>query len=188
MNISDVSAVIVTRGDVDLTSVLESLFDFGEVIVWDNSKQTNLKVFGRYRAALNAKNDVVFTQDDDCVLDAAQVVSAYEPGKVVCNMPVAKRAEYASLGCNHISLVGWGACFHRGLIHKMHACIERYGLDDLFLRECDRVFTAANELKLVDVPFRHLPHAYRGRMGNEARHLGDLANIRDRIAVTIRHE
>ena len=171
---------------MDLTPVLESLSGFGEVIVWDNSKQENLKVFGRYRAALNAKNSVVFSQDDDCVLDAAQVVSAYEPGKVVCNMPIAKRSEYRVLAGERIALVGWGACFSTDKVGNFQRYFNRFGMDDLFLRECDRVFTAANELKLVDVPFRHLPHAYEGRMGNEARHLQDLGEIRKRIDNVLR--
>lgn len=181
MSPSECSAVIVTRGDVDLTPIRKSLLCFGEIVIWNNYGRPGLKVFGRYRAALKAKNDVVFTQDDDCIVDAGAVVEAYEAGKVTCNMPVAKRAEYSSLGCNRIALVGWGACFSRGSVHKMQPYLDRYGVDDLFLRECDRVFTALNEVKLIDVPFQHLPHAFKGRMGNEARHLADLDAIRQRI-------
>jgi hypothetical protein len=180
------SAVLVTRGDVDLRPVLDSLAAFSEVLVWDNSRRTNFKVLGRYRAALEARNAVVYTQDDDCVVEAAEVVAAYEGGKVVCNMPAQKRDEYKALGCAGIALVGWGACFDRELVHRMEPYLQRYGLGELFLRECDRVFTGLNELKLIDAPFQHLPHAFDGRMANEARHLADLRTINERIK-SLRH-
>jgi hypothetical protein len=104
-----VSAVLVTKGDVDLTPILSSL-PFDDIVVWNNSKRADLKVYGRYQAVKEAKHSVIFTQDDDCIVDAAAVVAAYEPGRVVCNMPAAKRSEYAAIAPG-ISLVGWGACF-----------------------------------------------------------------------------
>lgn len=184
-----VSAVLVTRGDVDLTPILDSIHAAGvrEIVIWDNSKRRDFKVYGRYRGAFEAhrveepRHPVIYTQDDDCLVDVAAVLAAYQPGRVVCNMPLAKRSEYAAIA-PRIALVGWGACFDENLIHALGRYTRRFGADELLLRECDRVFTALNPTTLIDVPVRHLPHAFVGRMGNETRHLGDLAEIQRRIA------
>ena len=44
---TDVTACLVTRGDVDMTPIYESLI-FPTVILWDNSKRQDWKVAGRY--------------------------------------------------------------------------------------------------------------------------------------------
>lgn len=43
---TDVVACIVTRGDVDLTPILDSLI-FEDVVVWDNSIRPDWKCAGR---------------------------------------------------------------------------------------------------------------------------------------------
>lgn len=175
-----VSAVLVTRGDVDLTPILNSL-PVDDIVIWDNSKREDLKVFGRYAAVKEARHSVIYSQDDDCLVDSSEVIAVYEPGRVVSNMPAAKRSEYAGIAPG-IALIGWGSCFDADSMRVFERYIARYGRDELLLRECDRVFTALNATKLIDLPITHLPHAFAGRMGNETRHLSDLAEIQRRIA------
>lgn len=79
---ADVSAVIVTRGNVDLTPVLDSLI-FDDVVVYDNSARPNVMTFGRVIAARDAEHRVIYSQDDDIVHtaeDQRRIVDAYEPG------------------------------------------------------------------------------------------------------------
>jgi len=167
-----VTAVIPTRGDVAVSGIAGRL-PVAEVIL----KVSWSGLWGRYEAALAAANTIIYTQDDDCEVDAQAVIDAYEPGVVVCNMPIAKRSEYP----DGIALVGWGAVFDQSLIRWAFSRY-RLAIDDLFRRECDRVFTGLCPLKLIDVPFRHLPYAHDpDRMGCEARHLADLEAIRRRI-------
>ena len=175
-----ISAVLVTKGDVDMAPLLSTL-PFDDIVVWDNSKREDLKVLGRYAAVKEAKYSTIYTQDDDCIVDAAMVAESYEAGRVVCNMPLAKRDEYRTLAPG-IALVGWGSCFDVECVGVLDRYMERYGIDELFKRECDRVFTALNSITMIDVPFRHLPTAFGGRMGDEGRHLEDLAEIQRRIA------
>jgi len=180
MRASDVTAVVVTRGGCNLAPVVESLRAFlpeAEIAIWDNSKRLDLKVYGRYAAVLESSRPIIYTQDDDCVVDASIILHAYEPGRVVCNMPDRRRADYP----DGIALVGWGACFDAELVHRMDSYVAQYGMDELFYREADRVFTAVNEVKRIETPFVNLPWAYEGRMGNEARHAADIAEIRRRL-------
>ena len=183
-----VSAVIVTRGNVDLSRQVEALNTVPtveEVLVWDNSQACDFKVYSRYLAMRHAKNPFIFTCDDDCLVDANAVISAYTSGNVVVNMPSAKRSEYEVLAPG-VALVGWGAVFDATAVSVFDAYLSCYPMDELFLRECDRVFTALNTVQYVDIPIEHLSHAFSGRMGNEPRHLYDLAEIQKRIKNKIR--
>lgn len=171
-----VSAVIVTRGDCDLAPLVASL-PFPEIAVWDNSRRPDRKVYGRYLAAAEAGNDIIYTQDDDCIVDAQALLEHYEDGLIVANVPEDRRAFYS----DGVTLVGWGALFHRSLLSVLDRYLELYPMDELFLRECDRLFTGLNRTRCVEVPLEHLPRAFaRDRMGMERIHLADLAEIRRR--------
>lgn len=180
MDISCISAVLVTRGDHDLSPVLKSLEGFGELIVWDNSKVENRRVWGRFLGAQRAKFDVVYVQDDDCTVDASALAAMSVPGELLVNMPVDRRQGYRGTG---ISLIGWGAIFEKPAL----SAFDRYTgpRDEIFERECDRVFTYLLQdiVREVEVPFRQLPYAFGAdRMGSEIRHGTDFREIRRRLA------
>jgi hypothetical protein len=178
-----ITAVIVTRGgrqlDVDL---LNSLVTFDEVIIWDNTRSAkDVRVYGRFMGAVLARNSVVYVQDDDCVVDAESIALSAQPGRVVCNMPVDRRPEYAGTG---VALIGWGTVFDKTLVaSSFDAYLRQWPQDELFERECDRLFTYVNRRRmlLVDAGLRHLPHAHGAdRMGREARHRADYEEMRSR--------
>jgi hypothetical protein len=136
----NVTAIVVTRGDVDLSPIFDSFiaagFGEGQVYVWDNSKLEDLAVYGRYAAIEHAKTDLIYVQDDDVVLHHGSIeaiINAWLQGAnygiegpprtvtfvpvgvaardvVVCNMPANFRARHFY---DEHSLVGFGACFHR---------------------------------------------------------------------------
>ena len=132
----DVTAVLVTRGDVDLAPVLASLPPAWEVIVWDNSVREDLAVYGRYAALEEVATALVYCQDDDCIVsDPQALVRAWHESRatavndarsllhespenlreiaqgrhVVCNMPARFRHDFY---VDH-ALVGFGAVFQR---------------------------------------------------------------------------
>ncbi len=152
----------------DITSSLAHA-GVAEIHIWDNSLEEESGVYGRYRSVERATNEVVFVQDDDCLLPPESIraiVDAYEPGRIVSNMPQDFRSRYTD-SC----LVGFGAVFDRDLPKK---AFDRYKLThypwDRRIRP-DVVFTALTPFTLVDVPFEHLPHAFGdNRMYRQAGH------------------
>lgn len=97
----NVSAVIVTRGNVDLQPVLDSLPKEWERVVWDNSGASSsqealekaalgsgfvgengkwmtatndLSVYGRYAAIEYASHDLIYVQDDDVIVSDPQAI------------------------------------------------------------------------------------------------------------------
>jgi hypothetical protein len=182
--VEQVSAVIVTRGNRDLTYLLEgSLRYCGEVIVWDNSKEAeDAKVYGRYLAIQRAKFPLIYTQDDDCEVPVGQIVLEHAPGKLVCNMKPGHHEAYRGTG---IALVGHGAVFEKSLV-DFSPYFAKFPKDELFLRECDRVFTFLNRerFKWVRLPISDLPHASEaGAMWKEERNGKDLQEIKRRLQI-----
>lgn len=167
-----VSAIIVTRGNVDLERIIDREWPepFNEVVVWDNAQEVrDLKVYGRYAAIERASFPIVYVQDDDCVLpfeSLKAIVEAYEPGRLVANMPRSRWEGY-----HDSSLVGWGAIFDRELparaferFSDAHATspndlVERVRMNDELQITCDVTFSALTPRTIIDVPFEHLPWA-----------------------------
>lgn len=167
----NVSAVIVTRGDVDLEPIIATIPLAWDLVVWDNSRRENLCVYGRYAALQECEHEIVYVQDDDCVTDPSAIVAAYDAGRIVANMPPEFRRRYPD-SC----LIGFGAVFDRDLPARAFA---RYStvkwparMTPDFHRTCDVAFTALTERTLIDVPYWNLSHAYTAeRMYRQAGHM-----------------
>lgn len=153
----NVTACIPTRGNVDMTEILASLPKHWSVDIYDNSQETfDLQVLGRYISINRVRNEVVYTQDDDCILSPESfkmLEEAYEPGILVANMPDPFRAHYTD-SC----LVGFGAIFDRYLPQHAFDRLPENGLAE-FQRTCDVYFTTLTSQKWVDVPYTNLPWA-----------------------------
>ena len=165
-----ISAVIPTRGDVDITPIIKRVEPFvDEIIVADYG----LSVYNRYKGIKKAKNDIIYTQDDDCLVDVEKIITLYEPGIIVNAIKPDRIKDYPDM-----TLVGWGAVFDKDLTKVL----DDWEKDELFMRECDRVFTALNKRHSIPMPVQDL---YQGnRMGEEDRHWNDLKKIRERIYVS----
>jgi hypothetical protein len=165
-----VEAALVTRGDVQMAPIVGSL-PFASV-VWDNSARgTDLAVYGRYQVIEETTAPVIYVQDDDVILppeSIAHLLDAYEPGKVVCNMPPPwRRRRFYQ---DH-ALVGFGALFDRDLPRRAFDRLQPAaraaakhdpdgtGFLAWFLQTCDVAFTCLTPRVLVDVPYGNLPHA-----------------------------
>lgn len=172
---SAVSAVLVTRGDVGVHEICDSLRAAGidDIVIWNNRIEHDVAVYGRYAGIERARHPVIYVQDDDCVLEPDTIrllLEPYEPGVAVCNVPERFRQTYTDS-----ALVGFGAVFDRELPERAFSrmsddggilTIEDVGFfADAFNRRADNVFTTLTPLKLVDLPYRDLPWASApGRM------------------------
>lgn len=150
------------------------------------NRTMHFKVFERYLCLEYVGEDIpVYTQDDDCVVPVDGVAGFYEPGVVTCNMPQHRRAEYT----DGTALVGWGAIFDRNLTGVFNLYLKHFPIDDLFLTECDRVFTGLNRVKMIDVPFVNLENAEGAeRLHKRPDHWEKLKEIRERIGFVKRKE
>lgn len=176
----EVSAVLVTRGDIDMSPIIESL-PFDDIVVWDNSRRTHdLRVFGRYAGIEEAKRDVIYVQDDDCLLSPEglhMMLAAYDPRLLIANMPAPFRAHYSD-SC----LVGFGALFHRELPADAFTrwSAHHSAETDAFARCCDVVFTTLTESRWCDAPYSNMAYAFgEDRMWRQPDHVGERTRMLD---------
>lgn len=110
-----------------------------EVIVWNNAIEPNLIVYARFFAALDAKNETIYVQDDDCIVESIEsLYNVYDGTKLVNGMKRERMEFYRGRD----SLVGWGAFFERSWIDCLEEYIQIYGKDAVLYREADRIFTS----------------------------------------------
>lgn len=121
----DVCAVLVTRGDVNMQPIYDTL-PYGEVVLWDNSvRPVDWNVFGRYMGIMETAKHVIYVQDDDCLVTChRQLMDTYEPGVVVGNA----EDNPDRLAMYHdTTLLGWGALFDRWLPFDAFVRYARHG-------------------------------------------------------------
>lgn len=157
---ADVSAIIVTRGNIEMADIVATL-PYDEVIIYDNSqKERDLKCYGRFAAIAEAKHDVIYFQDDDIIFrEHDQLLAAYEPGRITTNMPSPwyEANSYDVLRC---ALVGAGSLVPRDLPWlSFELYLSEWPEDDLFLTYCDFVHGILTPSKRFDFGYEILPHA-----------------------------
>lgn len=200
-----ISAIIVTRGDVDLSRILASLPHEWQIVVWNNGtgrvswpthegavgftvEAPQAFAFGRYRAISYADGDVIYVQDDDCVVfDHEDLVDSYEPGVISAFMPES-RTDY-----DDTVLVGWGALFDRDLpaqaFHRWRAAGEETKSEKFRTIGADFVFPMLTPHKRIDAEHEDLPWAHAenrtwkrpGYLAEKGAYLHRAREIRDRI-------
>lgn len=152
MHFSDISAVIVTRGDVDLDPILKTL-PYEDIVIWDNSQRHDQKIFGRYAAIPEARNEIIYFQDDDVIFtEHEQLLAEYEPGKIVASMDAA----WVEAGRYHnLVLMGAGSLCQRDLpAQYLGRYLDNFPADDLFLYECDPILGTLAPWKRVDLGYK----------------------------------
>ncbi len=154
----NVSACLVTRGDVDMRGIIASL-PYDDIVVWDNSKRQDRRTSGRYAAIAEAKHDVVYVQDDDHILrDHEGLLEAYEPGVITVNMSPTWIRAHRYYDC---AMVGKGAIMDRGLPGTaIDRYLQRWPDDELFQLWPDSVVTVLNPIRHVDLEVEELPWGY----------------------------
>lgn len=151
---SDVSAVLVTKGDHDLGEIVESITDAGieDIVVWDNSKrELDLLCYGRYRAIAEAKHAIIYHQDDDLVAPVGEIIDAYDPDLDRWSIVANNRAD------EEWRLTAMGTIFHRDLADCFDTYLELYSFDPDFCRVADVVFAYQWQYRRITLGYRDLP-------------------------------
>lgn len=194
----NVSAVIVTRGDVPLGPVIDSL-PFDDIVIWDNSVLPDVKVLGRYLGMFRAKHNLIYVQDDDVRVSDPQRIAdcwlaesllplgpfddndspAARTDHLVANMPPEFRHDFYT---EH-ALVGFGAVFSRvSAWDALNRWLRTFPDQEDILRCCDIAVTALLPRVLVDVPKENLPWSEAdNRMYKQEQHQGERDRVLEQV-------
>jgi len=187
---SDVTAVLVTRGDVDLAPILETL-PYRSVVIWtgDRDRPDAYGMFVRWLAVAEAPTSVVYVQDDDCIFERhADLVDAYEPGTIVSTYGHGENPD----GLEDFVLMHGGAILDRDLAPwALARYLGEWPRDDAFYRYADLVVGGLTPFRHVDLEFTidHEIAARPNRMAHQSWARGfkheiaeRVRSIRDRVA------
>lgn len=143
--------------------ILKTILDvpeIDEIIIEDNGKGDNIINYARYKAALRAKNDFIYTQDDDAVIHGLERIVEARNSEVLAYgaQEGMKKEIYEG---RHMAILGWGAIFNREWIKVFKKYTDVYGEDYCFHRETDRIFTMllGGEHNEIKVEVEHLEGA-----------------------------
>ena len=132
----------------NIPKIVEKLLTYpfiNEIIIQDNSKGENLKCYGRYISAKKAKNNFIYVQDDDWLVDVQPIYDTFikDKEKIAHTGELAYEENILNniYGSAQMALFGWGTIFDKRWISALDKYIDKYGQDNCFYRETDRIFS-----------------------------------------------
>jgi len=161
-----VTAVLITwKRQENIPIIVAQLLRYpfiSEIIIVDHSKCENLKAYGRFTNSLRAKNNIIYTQDDDCLVHNIQGIYnkfLEDNTKIAYSGIEGYEKKIETYGEKQLALLGWGSMFSRDMIGVLDKYIKEYGKDECLLREADRIFTLLQNKHHNFVPggVTHLP-------------------------------
>lgn len=133
-----VSACLITRGDVDLEPILETL-PYDEVLVWDGrERDEHPGTFGRYELMREATWDAIYTQDDDCIFREHDKLA--DRWKHKWGITAVYGHGRNPDGLADVALVHGGALIDRdACLASFDLYLDRWPMDEGFYREADMI-------------------------------------------------
>ena len=169
-----ITCILITKEKTYPKKVLDSLQGFDEIII-----ETECPcIYRRYELALQAKNDLIYIQDDDCIIDWQELYKHYD-GRLTNAITEHHRDYYKDLG---MTLIGFGAFITKDMIN-FEPYLAEYDMDELFLMQTDRIFTYLNKpFNSVVMEVEQLPSSTAPqRMSTTAGHYENLAEVKKRL-------
>lgn len=143
------ACLIVWKRQQNLPRIIESLtkHDFiNEILIRDNSKSKNIINYGRYTLAQKASNKIIYTQDDDCIvnnIDEIYQTFLKDPTRIAHagTEEYLKQIPNNTFGNKQMCMAGWGSIFNKNWLPHLNTYTNVYGKDYCFYRETDRIFS-----------------------------------------------
>lgn len=157
INLSQVSCCLNTKEAEYPPQILEylSTFPFGEIIIIRNSNSP----YGKYKSFAQSNFDLLYYQDDDAICPVAQLAELSDPTMINLAM---KQGHFDSYKEKRLTMgLGWGSFFPFKMLKSLDKYTDKYGEDEIFKRETERIFTYLNypQNRFV-LPIYDLPSAY----------------------------
>lgn len=165
-----ISCILIEIGPEYPPIIMErlALGFFDEIIVETNCPS----IYRRYELAMRAKNDIIYVQDSDCLVNY-QVLFKHFDGRITNTMTLPFQKYYEPLGC---TLVGWGCYFNKSMLNVFDKYTAAYGEDAHLLREADRIFTYLNR------PFNTIIQPHEDLFQNQEDRMSSPKNVEAHFA------
>ena len=148
MNPPKVSACLIDwKRHAEIKEIREYLLTvpfIDEILIHGNTPIKNSIDYGRFLAAARAKNDIIYVQDDDyLVQNLGELYATFDGKRMSNNVQQERMSEYGPQALS--SVVGWGAFFKKEWLALFDRYLEVYGKDYILRREAGRIFSVLCE-------------------------------------------
>ena len=176
LSINRVSAILITKEKEYPATVISHVksYGFGEIIILTECN-------GIYRRFLiEPKYRDIYVQDDDCLPPIDLIFKQYDGNTLTCGMSPHHISIYRH---SRICLIGHGAFFPYDRIKVLEKYKLKFGTDENYHIETDRIFTFLNyPQKRVAVELTQLPSSFNeDRLSMRKEHYSDLYQIEKKL-------
>lgn len=140
IQVNQISACLITRDATYPHQVLESVvqYPFGEILILTNSDSP----YRKYELIAKAKFDMIYYQDDDAIVPINELLEKSNPEMLNVAM---KPGHFDVYKDRRLTMgMGHGAIFNRKILKSLKKYTDKYGEDDVFKREAERILTYLN--------------------------------------------
>src|SRR5690606_30449651 len=106
----------------------------------------NLICYGRFKCAQQARNEIIYVQDDDVIVGNVPCLYKHFLADDTCITHALSATHFRARDRfvypeAHVALLGWGSFFRKRWLSVLDRYTAAFGEDPLFLREADKFFS-----------------------------------------------
>lgn len=168
MNPKTISLCLLTKEKEYPKEILDNIagIGFGEILIGYNSPSPYFK----HELFKMAKYKTLAYQDDDAICPWREILRLSKP--LIINTAMKQGHFDAYIGSRSTMGLGWGAIFPKSLLESLHLYTDKYGYDNVYQRETERILTYLNyPQNRIVLDIEDLPSAYaEDRLWRQAGH------------------
>ena len=157
MNIKNITACLLTKEKTYPQVILDNVneYPFKEVLIGTHSPSPYMK----HELFKMVKTKYIYYQDDDAIVPIDELLKKSKPNIINVGM---KQGHFdAYIGSRSTMGLGWGAIFPKSLLESLHLYTDKYGYDNVYQRETERILTYLNwPQNRIVLDIQDLPSAY----------------------------
>lgn len=157
MELKNITACLLTKEEVYPQVILDNVnkYPFKEVLIGTHSPSPYMK----HELFKRVKTKYIYYQDDDAIVPIDELLS--ESLREIINTAMKQGHYDAYRGSRATMGLGWGAIFPRSLLASLYKYTDKYGFDEVYQRETERIFTYLNyPQNRIVLDIKDLPSAY----------------------------
>lgn len=180
IDLSKVSCCLITKEAVYPQQILDEIkkYPFGEILILTNSDSP----YNKHKLFQAAKFDHIYYQDDDAICPIRQLSEKSIPALINVAM---KPGHYEQYKNTRMTMgLGWGAIFPKKVLDTLQKYTDKYGEDEIYKRETERILTYLNypQNRMV-LPIIDLPSATaEDRLWRQPEHYPNISIVEERCA------
>jgi hypothetical protein len=178
IDLTKVSCCLNTKDPIYPQVILDhvSQFPFGEILILTHSDSP----YRKHELFAKAKYDLLYYQDDDAICPIKELVELSNPEMINVAM---KEHHFEAYKDRRMTMgFGWGSIFPRQVLTALDQYRAKYGEDDLFKRDTEKILTELvyPQNRLV-LPITDLPSAMAmDRLWRQPNHWDNMTVIEER--------